>query len=76
MVPAWLINLLSQFGLAALKWAVAEQTNNLTYMKELAEKERQQDIRNGKNAKAYEAAKTRAEQVRAAIDLINRNDSI
>lgn len=75
MAPAWLVNILSQFGLAALKWAVTEQANNIIYMKELAEKERLEGIRNGKNAKAYEAATTRAAQVRAALDLINRNDS-
>ena len=72
-VPAWLVNLMTQFGLAALKWAVTETANNLAYSKELAEKERLEGIRNGKNAQAYFEAKTRAEQIKAALNLINSN---
>lgn len=75
MVPAWLVSLMSQFGMAALKWAVSESINSMNAAKELAEKERLEGIRNGKNAKAYFEAKTRVDQIRAGLDLINRNDS-
>lgn len=75
VVPAWLVNLMAQFGLAALKWAVTESANNLAYSKELAEKERLEGIRNGKNAQAYFEAKTRAEQIKAAVNLINSSNS-
>lgn len=74
MVPQWLINLMSQFGMAALKWAVSESINSMNASKELAEKERLEGIRNGKNAKAYFEAKTRVEQIRAATLLINSAD--
>ena len=74
MVPAWLVTLMSQFGMAALKWAVSESINSMNAAKELAEKERLEGIRNGKNAKAYFEAKTRVEQIRAATLLINSAD--
>lgn len=72
MTPVWLISLMSQFGLAALKWAVSETTNAVNKSRELAEIERLNGIRNGENAKKYEEAKTRQEQIAAALALINR----
>lgn len=73
MAPVWLVNFMTQFGLTALKWAVSESASNLQKAKEMAEIERTNGIRNGENAKRYAEAKTRAEQVRAALDLINSN---
>lgn len=74
MAPAWLVNILTQFGMTALKWAVSESIKSMDAAKELAEKERLEGIRNGKNAKAYFEAKTRVEQIRAATLLINSAD--
>ncbi|AFC22591.1 hypothetical protein phi1422_0071 [Bdellovibrio phage phi1422] len=75
MAPAWLLSFAVQLGTALAKWAVSESVTQLKEAEERAEKERLDGIRNGDNAKKYHAAKTRAEQIRAAVDLLNRNDT-
>lgn len=74
MLPAWAVNLTTQFGIALVKWGLAEIDQEVRLTKELSELERSQNIRNGKNAKAYFEAQTRAEQIRAAVNLLNRSD--
>ena len=74
MLPAWAVNLTTQFGLALVKWGLAEIALDLARQRKLAETERLNGVRNGENAKRYEEATTRADQIRAAIDLVNRNN--
>lgn len=73
-MPAWLVSLTANIGAALIKWAVTETANELAKSKEMAEQERLNGIRNGINAKKYAEAQTRADQVRAALDLLNRNN--
>lgn len=75
MLPAWLLSLAAEFGVAVTKWAVTESYNALRDAQERAEQERLNGIRNGANAKAYHEAQTRHDQIKAAINLLNRNDS-
>lgn len=75
MLPAWLLSLAAEFGVAVTKWAATESLNNLRDAQEKAEQERASGIRNGINAKAYHEAQTRHDQIRAAIDLLNRNST-
>ena len=72
-MPAWLVSLTANIGAALVKWAVTEVTNELAKSREMAEQERVNGIRNGENAKRYAEAQTRADQIRAAIDMVNRN---
>lgn len=72
-MPAWLVSLTANIGAALIKWAVTEVTNELAKSREMAEQERLNGIRNGENAKRYAEAQTRADQIRAAVDLLNRN---
>lgn len=73
-MPAWLAEFLIKFGtsLAAAGWSAVNF--ELELAKKAAEQERLSGIRNGENAKKYQAAETRADQIRAALDLINRNN--
>jgi len=72
-MPAWLVSLTANIGAALIKWAVTETVNELAKSREMAEQERLNGIRNGINAKKYAEAQTRADQIRAAVDLLNRN---
>lgn len=74
MTPAWLVSFMANLGAALVKWAVTEITNEVQQSREAAELERQNGIRNGKNAQRYSDAKTRADQIRASLDLINRSN--
>lgn len=73
-MPAWVITLAAELGVALVKWATFEIQGKLTEAEERAQQERIDGIRNGKNAKAYYDAKTRKDQIRAAVDLLNRNN--
>lgn len=75
MAPAWLLSFAVQLGTALAKWAVSESISQLQQAQERAEQERLSGVRNGENAKKYHDAKTRADQIRAAVDLLNRNDT-
>lgn len=76
MLPAWVSSLVAEFGVALVKWAASEAMGNLKQSQEMAEAERLSGVRNGINAKKYAEAKTRADQIRAAIALLNRSDSL
>ena len=73
-MPVWLAELLIKFGtsLAAAGWGAIKFEQEL--LRKAAEQERLSGIRNGENAKKYQAAETRADQIRAALDLIKRNN--
>lgn len=75
MPPAWIVSLLTEFGVALVKWGSAEIATEVRESREAAEKERQDNIRNGKNALRYRNATTRQEQIRAAVDALNRNNT-
>ena len=72
-MPGWFLTLITNIGTALIKSAVSEAAKNLKESREAAEQERLNGIRNGVNAKKYLEATTRAEQIRAAVDLLNRN---
>lgn len=74
-MPGWFLTLITNIGAALIKSAVSESAKNLAESRAAAEKERLDGIRNGINAKKYLEATTRAEQIRAAVDLLNRNDT-
>lgn len=73
-MPTWLAEFLIKFGtsLVSAGWGSIKFEQEL--LKKAAEQERLSGIRNGENAKKYQDAETRADQIRAAIDLINRNN--
>ncbi|AEG42333.1 hypothetical protein BdPhPhi1402_gp36 [Bdellovibrio phage phi1402] len=73
-MPTWLAEFLIKFGtsLVAAGWGAIKFEQEL--LNKAAEQERLSGIRNGENAKKYQDAQTRADQIRAAIDLINRNN--
>lgn len=75
-MPAWLSTILVNLGAALIKSAFNESMNNLNLAREMAETERANGVRNGVNAKKYLEAQTRADQIRAAIDMLNRNDGV
>ena len=76
MAPNWLVTFLANLGAALVKWAVTEIASEVQKSREAAELERQNGIRNGKNAQRYSDAKSRADQINAAVNLINRNDVV
>jgi len=73
-MPSWLVSLTANIGAALVKWAVTEVTNELAKSREMAEQERLNGIRNGENAKRYADAQTRADQINAVVNLVNRNN--
>ncbi|MBO9666960.1 MAG: hypothetical protein J7501_09120 [Bdellovibrio sp.] len=75
MLPPWLLALVTEVSVGLVKWAATESKNALQEREAAAEKERADGIRNGKNAQAYNSARTRDEQIRAAINLLNRNNT-
>lgn len=73
-MPSWLSTILVNLGVALIKSALSDIEKTIEQSKEMAETERLNGIRNGKNAKAYAEAKTRAEQIAASLNLLNRNN--
>lgn len=73
-MPQWLAEFLIRMGTSLVSAGWSAINFEIELAKKAAEAERLSGIRNGENAKKYQAAETRAEQIRAAIDLINRNN--
>lgn len=74
MAPAWLVAIITELGVALTKWGYSELKLEVEQSREAAEQERLNGIRNGENAKRYQNAQTRQEQINAALNLINRNN--
>lgn len=73
MGPA-LAGFLADLGLALTKWGLSELIREGEQAKEAADKKKAEGVRDEANLKKYSEATTRAEQIRAGVDLINRNN--
>lgn len=73
-MQAWALSLLAQICAEVLKWAFAQLNKDVEIKKEAAEKKTSDTARDVRNEQKYDQAKTRAEQIKAALDIINRNN--
>jgi len=73
-MPIWIKDLLLSLILALLeKWG-KEVMKDEQDAKEKVEMDEQRNVRDQKNAERYRKAQTRADKIRNATDLLNRNN--
>ena len=73
-MAAFFTTLIAKIAESLLKWALSRSVKEVRQIIERKEKEKSNAERNERNAVKYEQAKTRAEKIQAALDLINRNN--
>ena len=73
-MAAFFTTLITKIAESLLKWALSRSIKEVQKTIEQKEKEKSNAERNERNAVKYEQAKTRAEKIQAALDLINRNN--
>lgn len=73
MSSFWL-TLLTNIAVEFLKWSSAQWSKQAEKSKEAADKKKSDGDRDLRNEQKYDQAKARADQIKAALDIINRNN--